>query len=269
MNALSQISLLPDGLLQILENMYNLFDHLNFVSLDELSRLTGSPIYQRYTVARKDKDQIAMSEISVAFQAELYQGVDSYWPFNISAAMDLAFRPDEIVEFYQSLAANSGVFDRWRDDDFMYTSSPWTKLQFVLAADHYKTDADTLGLVVGHAWKEGQHQSIMTANFDFATCSRLLEASSERGLNAVDPAPRKPIAKTLYRGGSFCPKLPHGMSWSEDRDEAVFFANRQSKGTPIIVNTQSEDNKVLVRYVHEAEVVLPYDPTRAFKIEFL
>jgi len=109
----------------------------------------------------------------------------------------------------------------------------------------------------------------MTSNFSFETCSNWLEASSQFGLNAIDPAPTKRIGKTLYRGGAFDPCLAHGMAWTEDKDMAKFLATRLSKETPIVVSTLTEANRVLVRYQHESEVVLPYDPNREFKIEFV
>jgi len=59
------------------------------------------------------------------------------------------------------------------------------------------------------------------------------------------------------------------MSWTDDYDEAVFFANRQPEGLPVIVSTQTKDNRVLVRFEHEREVVLPYDPKRPFEVEFI
>lgn len=115
----------------------------------------------------------------------------------------------------------------------------------------------------------GNGQSIMTANFDFKTCTKLFEASSQQGLNMDESAPTKAIRKTLYRGGAFCPMLSHGMSWTEDRDMAVFFAKRQNKPTPIVLATKTSANRVLARFKHESEAVLAYDTNRPFKVEFV
>ena len=109
----------------------------------------------------------------------------------------------------------------------------------------------------------------MTANFDFARVSSWLEKSSERGLNARHPAPKKPISKRLFRGGAFGPSLAHGMAWTEDRDMAMFFAKRLNNSTPVIVSTLSKDNRVIVRYEHESEVVLLHDPKRFCEVEFI
>jgi hypothetical protein len=82
-------------------------------------------------------------------------------------------------------------------------------------------------------------------------------------------APSKAISKTLYRGGGFCPSLSHGMSWTEDRDMAVFFAKRLNKTTPIVLTTKTSANRVLARFDHESEAVLAYDTNRPFEVAFV
>jgi hypothetical protein len=62
-------------------------------------------------------------------------------------------------------------------------------------------------------------------------------------IRAGSYAPIKAISKTLYRGGGFCTLLSHGMSWTEDRDMAVFFAKRQDKTMPIVLATKTSANR--------------------------
>jgi len=207
--------------------------------------------------------------IQMEYFSEVSRLLGGFPMFALGTVGDLLFRLDEILEKHQAIASGAASFHELSESSILYTGSSWTKLQFVLAASHHAADPGLLGLFVGHAWKAGKGQSILTANFEFETCSRWLEASSERGLNAVEPAPTKPIGKILYRGGAFCPTLAHGMAWTEDEDMAKFFATRLSKETPIVVSTRTEANNVLVRYQHESEVVLPYDPAREFEIEFV
>lgn len=259
----------PGMIINTVEDLYDSRGELRYVSKDALGPLIDSPIQQSHLAARRANDSMAGINMQMAVELKVSERVGEMCFFEVAAAMDMTFQSDLMVAIYEAVASSENPYDRLRDDFFLRLASPWAKLQFVLAAEHYQADSDVLGLVVGNAWKEGRGQSIMTANFDFLRCSRWLEASSERGLNAIHAAPKKPIGKTLFRGGSLCPSLPHGMAWTEDRDQAVFFAERLSKGAPVIVSTHTADNRVLVRYEHESEVVLPHDPNRPFEVEFI
>ena len=242
---------------------------LRFVPQEILLRVRETDLVKRCTAVRLVDDHDTAMNIQMEYYSEVSRLLGGFPKFELGIVGDLLFRSDEILEMFQAISSGAASFHELSGNSMLYTISPWTKLQFVLAASQHTFDPDLLGLFVGHAWKEGNGQSILTANFEFETCSRWLETSSKRGLNAVDPAPTKPIGKTLFRGGAFCPNLAHGMAWTEDRDMAKFFATRLSAETPIVVSTRSEANKVLVRYKHESEVVLPYDPTREFEVEFV
>jgi hypothetical protein len=59
------------------------------------------------------------------------------------------------------------------------------------------------------------------------------------------------------------------MSWTEDRDMAVFFAQRQDKPMPIVLARKTSANRVLARFEHESEAVLAYDTNRSFEAELV
>lgn len=255
--------------IDIITDMYDSNGELRFVPQEILLRIRETELVRHCTAARLADGHVTAMNIQMEYRLEVFRLLSGFPMFELGTVGDLLFRLDEILEMYQAISSGAASVHELSEKSLLYASSPWTKLQLVLAASQHAFDPDLLGLFVGHAWKEGNAQSILTANFEFGTCSRWLEASSKRGLNAVEPAPTKPIGKTLFRGGAFCPTLAHGMAWTEDKDMAEFFATRLSQKTPIVVSTRAAANRVLVRYQHESEVVLPYDPAREFEIEFL
>lgn len=261
----TQVPSVPDGIIHAIENLYDEQNQLRFIEECELRPLVDTSFHKGHTTAREAKDQLAGLRLEMAIDASF----PTLYPFDNAAIKDMAFQSDLIVGIYDVLASGENCYDRLRTNSFLRFASSWAKLQFVLAAEHYESEPDTMGLVVGNAWKDGNGQGIMTANFDFARCSDWLAKSSQRGLNAIHPAPKKRIGKMLYRGGALSSELSHGMSWTDDHDEAVFFAKRQHNGPPVVVSTQTKRNCVLVRFEHEREVVLPYDPMRPFEVEFI
>ena len=152
---------------------------------------------------------------------------------------------------------------------FLFRVGSWAKLQGVLAAQQFECNSDVLGLFVGLAWKAGKAQSIMTGDFGPEQSTSLFKCSSAAGLNALEPSPKAPIKTVLYRGGTMDPTLSYGMAWTEKKDVAAFFATRMNENVPVVLSTRTADNQVLARFKHESEVVLPYEPSRPFEIEFL
>lgn len=261
----TQLPSIPDAVLQIVENLYNDRNELRFVQECELRPLAHTSFHEGHRIAREAEDFMARFKLEGA----ILSGLPRAFPFEIAVATDLAFQSDHIVEVYDVIAAGEECFDRLSANGFFRFANPWVKLQFVLAAEHYDSDPDAMGLVVGNAWKDGNGQGIMTANIDLARCSRLFENSSPKGLNGIHPAPDKPIAKLLYRGGSNSDTLAHGMSWTEDYDVAKFFAHRQPMGDPVVYMTHSKDNRILARYEHEKEVILAYDTERVCDFKYV
>jgi len=259
----------PAEIFQILNNMYDTSDQLTFVPRENFVPLLDCKLHEKLRDASDRKDHFAMMEMRMIIETALANAGYGFCPFETGAAVSILFEPDKFIALYDVLEADHAVEGVEGLDAFIWRSGPWAQLQFVLAAIHYKSNADTLGRFVSRAWKTGNGQSIMTANFDFKTCNELFEASSQQGLNRDESAPRKPIGKTLYRGGALCPKLSHGMSWTEDRDMAVFFAKRLNKETPIVLATKTSANRVLARFEHESEAVLAYDTNRPFEVEFV
>lgn len=259
----------PAVIFQILNNMYDTSDQLTFEPRETFVPLLDCKIHQKLRDASDRKDHFAMMEMRMIIETALANAGYGFCPFETDAAVSVLFEPDKFIDLYDLLEADQAVEGVEGLDAFIWRSGPWAQLQFVLAAKHFKSNPGTLGRFVSRAWKTGKGQSIMTANFDFKTCTKLFEASSQQGLNMDESAPRKPIRKTLYRGGGFCPLLSHGMSWTEDRDMAVFFAKRLNKETPIVLATKTSANRVLARFEHESEAVLAYDTKRPFEVEFV
>jgi len=259
----------PAVVFQILNNMYDSKDQLSFEPKETYESLLGCEFHQKLSEAVDRNDELAMVEMRMGIHVALADAGYGFSPFGSDAVFSMLFQPQKFIALYELLASDQPVERVDGLDAFIWGSGSWVQLQFVLAAMHYKSNADTLGQFVGRAWKTGQGQSIMTANFNFKTCSELFEASSQRGLNMDASAPTTAIRKTLYRGGAFCPMLSHGMSWTEDRDMAVFFAKRLDKQTPIVLATKTSANRVLARFEHECEAVLSYDTKRPVQVEFL
>jgi len=260
--------ILPAQITAIIDNLYDLRGDLTFYPLPALLELSELDLCKSAQAALKLDGVSAATNISFGISNAVAKHIGMAGPFATDAVSDLMFYLDGIVAFHELLMMPPQPFEQWVDDSLLYRGGYWTTLQFVLAADHYNCDPDILGLVVGHAWKLGKMHGLLTSNFDQRRCSKWLEASSQRGLNAMEPAPSSPLSKTLYRGGVQSPHLAHELSWTEDKETAVFFAERQPHGEPMVVSTQSRDCKVLARYEHESEVVLAYDANRQFKVEF-
>lgn len=259
----------PAVIFQILGNMYDTKNQLTLEPKETYESLLGSEFHQKLRDASDRKDHFAMMEMRMIIETAVANAGYGFCSFETGAAVSVLFEPDKFVALYNVLAADEAVEGDEGLDAFIWRSGPWAQLQFVLAAIHYRSNPDTLGRFVSRAWKTGKGQSIMTANFDFKTCSELFEASSQRGLNMDESAPTKAISKSLYRGGALCPSLSHGMSWTEDRDMAVFFAKRLNAETPIVLATKTSANRVLARFEHESEAVLSYDTKRPVQVEFV
>lgn len=260
---------LPAQIIEIIDNFYDSRGDLIFQPMSVLLEIAESDLFKTVQAALKLDDESAAVELSIAINRAVRRHSDEISPFSIGAVGDLMFNLDKIAAFHESLIELSEPFERWVGDQLLYRANSWTKLQFVLAADYYSCDHDMLGLVVGHAWKAGKMHGLLSSNFGQKRCSKWLEASSQRGLNALEPAPSSPLNKTLYRGGAQSSHLAHELSWSEDKEIAVFFAERQGHGEPMVVSTQSGDSRVLARFEHESEVLLAYDATRQFKVELI
>lgn len=226
-------------------------------------------LYQQYLECKEsdDKDQGFM--IASAIRSGICALYNDFVPFADEAAASVFFQPDRYIKFYDFLETRPELDDRLTESAFAVCSCAWAKLQFILAAKHFGCNADVLGMLVASAWKTGHAQSIMTANFGPRYSTAVFRASSLRGLNSVEKAPKKSVGKTLFRGGDMDPRLSHGMAWTEDRDMAVFFATRLNPKVPVVLSTKTTDNDVLARFEHEDEVVLPYDPKRPFEVTFL
>jgi hypothetical protein len=260
---------LPAPVFPILSNWYDSKDQLRFVPKETYESLLGSEFCQKLGDAADRNDQCAAEEMRLGICFSLADAGCRFCPFGVEIIFSILFQPQRFIALYELLADDQPVERVDGLDAFIWGSGSWVQLQFVLAALHYKSNADTLGQFVGRAWKTGHDKSIMTASFGFKTCSDLFEASSQRGLNMDASAPTKAISKTLYRGGGFCPSLSHGMSWTEDRDVAVFFAKRLNKAMPAVLTTKTSTNRVLARFEHESEAVLAYDTNRSFEVEFV
>ncbi|WP_299284517.1 hypothetical protein [uncultured Tateyamaria sp.] len=259
----------PAEIFQILNNMYDTSDQLTLVPRENFVPLLDCKLHEKLRDASDRKDHFAMMEMRMIIETAVAKAGYGFCSFETGAAVSVLFEPEKFIDLYDLLEADQAVEGDEGLNAFIWRSGQWAQLQFVLAAIHYKSNPDTLGRFVSSAWKTGKGQSIMTANFDFKTCSELFEASSQRGLNMEESAPTKAISKTLYRGGALCPSLSHGMSWTEDRDMAVFFAKRLNKETPIVLSTKTSANRVLARFEHESEAVLSYDTKRPVQVEFL
>jgi len=183
----------PDAIIHAIKNLSNEKNELRFVQECELRPLADTFFHKGHTTAREAKDRRTMGRLEMAIDA----GFPTAYPFDIAAATDMAFQSDLIVEIYDVLAAGENCYDRLSTNNFLRFASPWAKFQFVLAADHYDSDSDTMGLVVGNAWKDGNGQGIMTANFDFSRCSHWFKKSSRRGLNAIHTEPKKTDRKDV------------------------------------------------------------------------
>ena len=255
--------------IDIVVDLYDSQGELRFLELEHLLEISESETVANASKIQDSQDSLAGLKFQSALHDKIMEQIGDVAFFQYQAALDLIFRIEDVIAFYQALKSGSVDFEYWQQCSLFFLCNPWLKLQLVLASQIYSADKDIHGLTLGHAWKAGNGQSILTANFDFQSCSQWLQRAGVRGLNVVGPAPKTPLKKTLYRGGAFSDRLHHGMAWTECKETAKFFATRLSKNTPIIVSTASNKDEVIVRYEHEMEVVLPYDTNREFNVEFI
>lgn len=268
-SALSVNLQIPQPLLDLLTDQYEANDDLRFVTSKELARVKNSSLHKscREAMASCNKERISDLQSSI-FQSAL-QKCENFFPFTQEQAMDLAFHADQILEIHTLFAAGQVNFEELLNKPILLESSKWTKLQLVLMADHFGANPDVLGLVVGNAWKLGELHGLLSQNFSYQRCTELFLSSSQMGLNAIFASSSKPLGPVLYRGGDFSPTLASGMSWTNNKKIAEFFAKRSSNKVPIVVSTPTDKKQILARYEEEKEVVLSYDPDRHFELEFV
>lgn len=261
---------IPKSLFDIIEDMYDCSYDLRLIPREMFMPLVGSVFHSQYHEAVQTKDYMIFDDIMSALRSEFTERSLDVFSFEFEAARSILVQPEQYIAMHDAFAAGTPLTKEGVATDlFFHTAPPWTQLQYVLMADHYDTDPDTLGMLVTRAWKTGKGRSIMGANFTLEYCTELFLRCSNSGLNALEPAPKKPIRKKLYRGGEMCPLLSNGMCWTEDRAEAVFFAKRLNKKVPVVLSTPTSANTVLARYEHESEVVLSCDEKRPFEVEFV
>ena len=79
-----------------------------------------------------------------------------FCPFEKEATVSILFEPDKFIALYDLLAADQSLERMDWLTGFIWRSGSRVQLQFVLAAIHYKSNADTLGRFASRAWKTGK-----------------------------------------------------------------------------------------------------------------
>lgn len=260
---------LPLCLLKVLEDLYDIDGELRLVDIGSLRAIAETELHQRCRDAFESENIELRCELQMGLASAVCQHLDEWSPFSEALVNDLVFNVSKLIELHDLFGGRQVNHHALAKHPALYLASGWTKLQLVLMAEHYGVDSDTLGLLVGNAWKAGNYHGLLSQNVSNKRCTELFRKSSQRGLNALYPAPKRRLGAKLYRGGDFDPSLPHGMSWTDDKAMAVFFAKRRANKTPIVVSTRTSDNEVIARYSDEKEVVLAFDSDRPFELEFL
>jgi len=260
---------LPPCFLAVLDHLYDCHDDLSLVKMESLRAIRETELHRRCREAFDSENSDVRFELQMAFGSAVRRHLKDWSPFTEQLANDLAFNVPMLIELHHLFDGQQVEYRELAKHPALHVASKWTKLQLVLMAEHYGADPDVIGLLVGNAWKAGTYHGLLSQNFSYQRCTEFLRASSQRGLNALYPAPKRRLGTKLYRGGDFDPLLSHGMSWTDDKAMAVFFAKRHANKTPIVVSTLRSDNEVLARYSDEKEVVLAYDRDRPFELEFL
>jgi hypothetical protein len=260
---------LPPCFLTVLDHLYDRHDDLSLVEIETLRAIAETELHKRCREAHDLSDSTRMLDLQMEIGSAVRQHLEEWSPFSEQMANDLAFNARMFIELHHLFDGQQVEYKELAKHPALHFASKWTKLQLVLMAEHYEADANVLGLLVGNVWKAGTYHGLLSQNLSYDRCTELFRKSSQSGLNALYPAPKRRLGAKLYRGGDFDPSLSHGMSWTDDKAMAVFFAKRHANKTPIVVSTRTSDNEVLARYSDEKEVVLAFDRDRPFELEFL
>lgn len=119
------------------------------------------------------------------------------------------------------------------------------------------------GIIVKLAHQRGKVGSLLTSLFDYETASTMIDASESRARHWGDRNGwrrfSRNIPRIVYRGGSVqLEKLALGISWTDDLEQARWFANKASntcsKGS--VISTIATPCDILACYDDEREVVL-------------
>jgi hypothetical protein len=260
---------LPQCFLEVLDHLYDRHDDLSLVKMESLRAIRETELHKRCREAFDSGNPNVRFELQMAIWSAVRRHLEDWSPFTEQLANDLAFNVPTLIELHHLFDGQRVEYRELAKHPALHVTSEWTKLQLVLMAEHYEADANVLGLLVGNVWKAGTYHGLLSQNLSYDRCTELFRKSSQSGLNALYPAPKRRLGTKLYRGGDLDPSLSHGMSWTDDKATAVFFAKRHANKTPIVVSTRRSDNEVLARYSDEKEVVLAYDKDRPFELEFL
>jgi len=129
---------------------------------------------------------------------------------------------------------------------------------------------DIFGFFLATAHKAGYIGGLCVNHYGPEYLTRMFEVASKEGLALGSRTPETPSQRVIYRGGfaSDPQALAAGMCWTEDLEQAAWFADRQlgQLGNAYVLSTEIDPEDALARFEHEAEVVLPYNERRAFQI---
>ncbi len=211
--------------------------------------------------------------VSFAFERAakpLFEGMDAI--IVGQEALGLCGALDEIVKARNLISRRSGLDAASQLRSYVLIAFDWMKLDLLSFAwkNGRPRCRDIFGFLLATAHQAGSVGGLGVNRYGPECLTRMFVAASEEGLALGSRAPQTPPQRVIYRGGfaSDPQALAAGMCWTEDFDQAAWYADRQlgQLGTAYVLSTEIDPEDALARFEHEAEVVLPYNERRAFQI---
>jgi len=190
-------------------------------------------------------------------------------------ARELAFSAELILKARTVIDIGKGLRDAKRIPPRLLVSSNFLLTDLVYyawASEKCKCDV-ILGYLISASHQKGKVGGLLINQFGPELTTSLFRQSHDLGLYAYGKKSQASAPEIAYRGGFFDPydgveKLASGMCWTDDPQQAAWFANRRigQTGIPVVIATELRNSETLARFEYEKEIVLAHDDYRGYEV---